>query len=151
MKRFFITFALLLLMSTSLLAAQPLDPREQAGKLASAIAVPLYGYDLATVASIIESMVKDTDAIRAVDILDSISEKVLFEAFKSDDNTIHSGEPIPETHKKELQLLIHSVVHEQEKIAELRLYFIPGDGGAVHLTGEERAWLATHRKIVVGG
>ena len=151
MKRFFITFALLLLMSTSLLAAQPLDPREQAGKLASAIAVPLYGYDLATVASIIEAMVKDTDAIRAVDILDSISEKVLFEAFKSDDNTIHSGEPIPETHKKELQLLIHSVVHEQEKIAELRLYFIPGGGGAVHLTGEERAWLAAHSKIVVGG
>ncbi len=149
MKRFFITFALLLLMSTSLLAAQPLDPREQAGKLASAIAVPLYGYDLATVASIIEAMVKDTDAIRAVDILDSISEKVLFEAFKSDDNTIHSGEPIPETHKKELQLLIHSVVHEQEEIAELRLYFIPGGEGAVHLTGEERAWLAAHPIIRV--
>jgi PAS domain S-box-containing protein len=148
MKRFFITFVLLLSISTRLLAAQLLDPMEQV-KLARAIAVPLYGYDLATVASIIEARMKDTDAIRAVDIVDAISKKVIFEAFKSDDNRIHTKEPIPEGYKKKLQLLIQSIVHEQEEIAEVRLYVRPLGGGAVHLTAEERTWLKEHPVIRV--
>jgi hypothetical protein len=149
MKRFLISFALFLSISNSLLAAQHHDPMEQAGKLASAIAVPLYGYDLATVTSIIESMVKDTDAIRAVDILDSISEKVIFEAFKSEDNTIHSGEPIPEALIKTLQPLIHPVVYGHEEIAELRLYVIPEGVGAVQLTPDERAWILANPELRV--
>lgn len=122
-----------------------LSTEEQASKLTSTIAASLYGYDLATVASIIEAGIKNTDAIRAVDILDSVSEKVIFEAYKSDDNTIHSEEPIPEAHKKNLRPFISPVIHEQEKIAELRLYVLPG----IKLSAAEEAWLETHPVIRV--
>jgi len=118
---------------------------EQASKLASSIAASLYGYDLATVASIIEAEIKDTDAIRAVDILDSISKKVIFEAYKSDENAIYSGESIPEAHKKDLRPFIFPVIHEQEEIAELRLYLLTN----TKLSAAEEAWLEAHPVIRV--
>jgi hypothetical protein len=122
-----------------------LSTEEQASKLTRAIAASLYGYDLTTVASIIEAEIKDTDAIRAVDIVDSISNQVIFKAYKSDDNSIHFGEPIPEADKKELRPFISHVIHEQEDIAELRLYVLP----SIKLSVAEKAWLEVHPVIRV--
>jgi PAS domain S-box-containing protein len=149
MKRFFLTPILLMATAMCLMAEQRYDPQEQADKIASAIAVPLYGYDLGSVASIIESLVNDADAIRAVEIFDSTSEEVVFEAHKKEDNTFLSGEPIPESQKKELQQLIHPIVYEQEEIAELRIYYILGEEGALELTAEERAWIRANPKVRV--
>ena len=137
MKRFFLLPILLIASATYLMAEQRLDPQEQAGKIASAITVPLYGYDLGTVASIIESMVNDADAIRAVEIFDSSSEEVIYEAHKQEDNTFLSGQTIPESQKKELQQLIHPIVFEQEEIAELRIYYLPGEEEALESTATE--------------
>ena len=96
MKRVFLTLILLLTTAMSLMAEQRLELQEQAGKIASAISVPLFGYDMGSVASVIKTMVSDHDAIRAVDIFDSNSESVIFEAYKTDANTFHSDEPIPQ-------------------------------------------------------
>jgi len=135
-----------------------LSTQKQASKLTSAIAASLYAYDLTTVASILEAGIKDIDAIRAVEILDSISEKVIFEAYKSDDNSIHSGEPIPEAHKKKLRPFISPVIHEQEEIAVLQLYVLPkiklsdADESWVkqNLSAEEQEWLAGNPVLHVG-
>ena len=137
MKRFFLIPILLIAAAISAMAEQRFDPQEQADKIASAISVSLYGYDLGAVSSIIEGMVTDADAIRAVEIFDINSEKVIFEAYKKEDNTLFSGEPIPQGQIKELQQLIHPIVHEQEKIAELRLYYLPGEEGALESTVTE--------------
>ena len=150
MKRFFLIPILLIATAMGLTAQQRLDPQEQARKIASAIGVPLFGYDLGSVASIIESMVNDADAIRAVEIIDSNSEEMIFEAHKKEDNTFLSGEPIPESRKKELQQLIHPIVHEQEEIGQLRLYYLPGGKDTIELTTEERAWIKAHPELSVG-
>ena len=113
MKRFFLILILLLASTMSLMADQKLDLQEQASKIANAISVSLYGYDMISVTSVIETMVSDNDAISAVDIFDSNSESVIFEAYKTDANTFHSDEPIPQGRIKELQQLIHPIVHEQ--------------------------------------
>jgi hypothetical protein len=102
------------------------------------------------VASVIKTMVNDNDAIRAVDIFDSNSESVIFEAYKTDANTFHSDEPIPQGRIKELQQLIHPIVYEQEKIGELRLYYIPDGKDALKLTAEERAWIKANPELQVG-
>jgi hypothetical protein len=75
------------------MADQQMELQEQANKIANAISVPLFGYDMGSVASVIETMVTDNDAIRAVDIFDPNSESVIFKAHKTEDNTFHSGHP----------------------------------------------------------
>jgi polar amino acid transport system substrate-binding protein len=150
LQRFFLTLILLLASTMSLMADQRLELQDQANKIANAISVPLFGYDMGSVASVIETMVTDNDTIRAVDILDSNSDSVIFGAYKKDDNTYHSGEPIPEGRIKELQQLIHPIVHEQEKIAELRLYYIPVGEDTLKLTAEERAWIQANPELRVG-
>jgi ABC-type amino acid transport substrate-binding protein len=146
MKRFFLIPILLIATAMWLMAEQRLDAQAQARKIASAIRVPLFGYDLGSVASIIKSMVNDADAIRAVEIIDSNSEEMIFEAHKNEDNTFLSGEPIPQSRKKELQQLIHPIVHEQEEIGELRLYYLPDGKDTLKLTAEEQAWIKAHPK-----
>ncbi len=149
MKRFFLTITLLLASTMSLMADQQSKLQEQASKIADAISVPLYGYDMGSVTSVIGTMVGDNDAIRAVEVFDSTSEEVIFEAHKKEDSTFLSGEPILENQKKELQLLIHPIVYEKEEIAELRLYYILGEEGAVELTAEERAWIKANPTLRV--
>jgi PAS domain S-box-containing protein len=150
MKRVFLTLLLLLAFTMSPMAAQQPDVQEQANKIANAIAVPLYGYDIHSVASIIKTMVNDNDAVRGVEIIDANSEAVIFGAYKTDDNTFHSGESIPEEQKKGLQQLVHPVVHEQEEIGELHLYYLPGGESALKLTAEERAWIRANPELKVG-
>ena len=53
MKRVFLTLLLLLASTMSPMAAQQPDAKEQANKIAKAIAVPLYGYDTYSVTSVI--------------------------------------------------------------------------------------------------
>lgn len=156
MKRFFLIPILLIATAMCLMAEQRFDPQAQADKIAGAISIPLYGYDLGSVASIIESMVNDADAIRAVNIFDINSEKVIFEAYKKEDNTLFSGEPIPQGQIEELQQLIHPIVHEQEEIAELRIYYLPHEAEALELTGTKapeykwgKAWWLIGVVIVV--
>ena len=149
MKRFFLIVILLLASTMSLMADQQLDLQEQASKIADAISVPLFGYDMGSVESLIETMVGNHDAIRVVDIFDSNSESVIFEAYKTDTNTFLSGEPIPQERIKELQQLIHPIVHEQEKLGELRLYYIPAGEGTPKLTDEERAWIKANPELRV--
>ena len=150
MKRVFLTLLLLLASTMSPMAAQQPDAKEQANKIAKAIAVPLYGYDTYSVTSVIETMVNDNDAIRAVEIIDANSEAVIFEAYKTDDNTFHTGKPIPEEQKNKLQQLVHPVVHEQEEIGELHLYYLPGGESDLKLTTEERAWIRANPELKVG-
>jgi polar amino acid transport system substrate-binding protein len=132
------------------MADQQMELQEQANKIANAISVPLFGYDMGSVASVIETMVTDNDAIRAVDIFDPNSESVIFKAHKTEDNTFHSDEPIPEGRIKDLLQFIHPIVHEQEKIGELRLYYIPDGGDTLKLTAEERAWIKANPELRVG-
>jgi len=80
MKRLFLTLILLLASTMSLMADQLLDLQKQANKIANAITVPLYGYDMGSVASVIETMVNDAEAIRAVEIFEPDSEEMIFEA-----------------------------------------------------------------------
>ena len=70
MKRFFLILALLLACPMSLMADQQLELERQADRIANAISVPLFGYDMGSVTSVIETMVGDNEAIRAVDIFD---------------------------------------------------------------------------------
>ncbi len=149
MKRFILIVILLWAATTSLLADQQLDLQEQATKIADAISAPLFGYDMGSVASMTKTMVANNDAIRAVDIFDSNSDSVIYEAYKRSDNTFHSDQRIPEEHLKELQQIIQPIVHEQEKIGELRLYYIPGEEGALSLTAEERAWIKANPRLNV--
>ena len=144
MKRYFLTLILFLTVAMSAMAAQEPDVQEQANRIAAAISVPLYGYDIRSVTSVIETMVKDNHAIRAVEIIDANSESVIFQAYKTNDNSFHSGEPITSEQKQELQQLIHPVVHEQEEIGNLRLYYLPGEESTIKLSTEERAWINAH-------
>ena len=82
MKRFILALILFLASTMSPMADQQLDLQEQANKIANAIAVPLFGYDMGSVASVIKTMVNDNDAIRAVEIIDANSESVIFKAYK---------------------------------------------------------------------
>ena len=150
MKRFFLIPILLMATAMCLMAEEHFDLQKQADKIASAIAVPLYGYDLDSVASIIESLVNDADTVRAVEIFDTTDEEVVFEAHKKEDNAFLSDEPIPESLKKELQQLIHPIVHEQEEIGKLRLYYMPDGKDIVKLTAEERAWVKANPTLRVG-
>ena len=149
MKRFFLILALLLACPMSLMADQQLKLERQADRIANAIAIPLFGYDMGSVASVIETMVGDNEAIRAVDIFDPNSESVILAAYKKGDDTFQSGEKIPEEIRKGLRQIVQPIVHEQEKIGELRLYYILGEEGTLELTAEELAWIRANPKVRV--
>jgi polar amino acid transport system substrate-binding protein len=138
-----------LVSTMSLMASQQADLQEQANKIANAISVPLYGYDMGSVASVIETMVSDIDAVRAVEIFDSSSDSIIFEAYKTGADTFISGESITEGRIKELQHLIHPIVHEQEEIGKLRLYYMPAGEDTLKLTAEERAWIKANPELRV--
>jgi hypothetical protein len=134
----------------SLMAEQRSDLQEEAGKIASAISVPFYGYDMGSVASVLETMLSDIDAVRAVEIFDSSSDSVIFKAYRTGAKTFISGESITEGRLQGLQQLIHPLAHEQEKIGELRLYYKPNGKDTLKLTAEERAWIKAHPELRVG-
>ena len=150
MKRYFLILILILVVAMNAMAAQETDLQEQANKIANAISVPLYGYDIHSAGSVIETMVNDIDAIRAVEIIDANSESVIFKAYKSDDNTFHTDQPIPEEQKKSLHHLTRPVVHEQENIGKLLLYYQTGAESGLNFTAEERAWIRENSKLKVG-
>ncbi len=150
MKSFLVTIILFLLTVTCLFADQRVEIREHADKVANAIAVPLYGYDLVSVASVIKSMLKDNDTVRAVDIVDTNSETIIFEAYKADNNIFHTNKPIPENQKKELKQFIHPLVYEDEDIGKLRLYYILYPKNATWLTAEELTWIKKNPVLRVG-
>jgi hypothetical protein len=150
MNRFILTLMLTLATTMSLMAEQRSDLQEEAGKIASAISVPFYGYDMGSVASVLETMLSDIDAVRAVEIFDSSSDSVIFKAYRTGAKTFISGESITEGRLQGLQQLIHPLAHEQEKIGELRLYYKPNGKDTLKLTAEERAWIKAHPELRVG-
>ena len=83
MKRVLLTLMLMLITATILIAGQSQEIQGLANKIADAIAVPLYSYDLNSVASVIEIIAKDDESIRAIDLVDANSEEVIFTGFKS--------------------------------------------------------------------
>ncbi|MBW1751421.1 MAG: transporter substrate-binding domain-containing protein, partial [Deltaproteobacteria bacterium] len=121
-----------------------------ADKIGNAIAAPLFHYDMKTVASIISSMVADSETIRAIELIDNTSESILFAAYTTEDNQLHSGKNIPAEQKNALHKLSHPVTHEQEEIGLLQLHYKSGGVNSLNLTSEERAWINSHPKVKLG-
>ncbi len=151
MKRVLITLLLLLLTATSLTAVQSPDLKGRADKLARAISVPFYSYDMDTVALVIETLTRDNESIRAVDLVDANSEKVIFAGYKRDDDSFLADVPIPDVLKSELQLFTIPVLLEQENLGLLRLYYRDVEAiSFVSLTSEELAWFKANPEIIIG-
>ena len=149
MKKTLLTIVLLLAAATNLMSAQKPDMQGQAEEIANAITTPLYNYDIDSVTSIVKTIAGDNDIIRAIDLIDSNSNDVVFAAYKTDDNTYTQAEP-PENFTNDLYVATASVVYEQEKIGDLRLYYLPFLATvAVDLTDEERNWITEHPEIRV--
>ena len=123
--------------------------KARAEKISRAISIPLYGYDLDSVASVLQTMVTDDDVIHAADILDSNSDSVILELLKGDYGTVKLKEPIPEKLKLSLRQIVHPVIHDGEEIAKLRLYVVPDAQHGFQLTAEERAWIKSNPRIRV--
>lgn len=151
MKRVLLTLMLMLITATILIAGQSQEIQGLANKIADAIAVPLYSYDLNSVASVIEIIAKDDESIRAIDLVDANSEEVIFTGFKSTNDSFIVAEPIPDKLKMDLQLFTLPVVHKQEDLGLLRLYYRDVEvASSMNLTTEERAWLRTKPEIFIG-
>ena len=84
-------FIALLVVCNSTWANQRSKLENQAENMAEAISVPLYGYDLNSVNSVLASMVKDSRVIKAIRLVDSNSDSAIFEATKSDDGKLVKG------------------------------------------------------------
>jgi ABC-type amino acid transport substrate-binding protein len=132
------------------MAADQNNIQKQADKIGRAIAGPLYNYDVKSVASVISSMVDGNEAIRAVELFDTTSESILFEAYKTGDNQLHINKSIPAEQREALQKLSHPLVHEQEEIGVLHLYFTLSGENLLNLTAEEQAWIKANPEIRVG-
>ncbi|MBW1750684.1 MAG: transporter substrate-binding domain-containing protein, partial [Deltaproteobacteria bacterium] len=150
MKRILLTLILILTTAANIAATEQTDIQKQAAKIGSAIAGPLFNYDEKSVASIISSMVDDNETVRAIELFDNTSGTIIFEAFKTDDNQLHTGKDIPTELREALQKLSHPLVHEQEEIGVLHLYYKVSVESSLNLTAEEQAWIKANPKIRVG-
>ncbi|NOQ40903.1 MAG: transporter substrate-binding domain-containing protein, partial [Desulfuromusa sp.] len=151
MKRVFITLILLLMTATSLMAGQSQNLQGRAENLARAISVPFYSYDLDTVASVTETLIEDSESIRAVDLIDANSGEVIFAGYKRDDDSFLVDVPIPDALKSELQLFTIPVLYKQENLGSLRLYYrVTEKIVAAALSPEELEWIKDNPVITVG-
>jgi polar amino acid transport system substrate-binding protein len=150
MKRILFTLILILTTAANIAATEQTDIQKQAVQIGNAIAGPLFNYDNKSVASIISSMVDGNEAILAIELFDSTSESILFEAYKTDDNQLQSGKEIPMELREALQKLSHPLIYEQEEIGILHLYYVGVVESSLDLTAEERAWITKNPEIRVG-
>ena len=151
MRRVLSIILLLLLSVASSIASSQQNIEEHAAQISNAIAVPLYSYDLSSVASVVESIVTDEDAIRAVDLVDVNSEKVIFQGYKNDAGSFVKKAPIPDQIKPGLQEFSIQVVHEQEDLGLLRLYYrVTEKRVAADLSPEELEWIEKNPIVTVG-
>ncbi|MBW1751434.1 MAG: hypothetical protein JRJ37_12300, partial [Deltaproteobacteria bacterium] len=145
-----LTLILVFCTAANIMAAEQNDIQKKADKIGIAIAAPLFNYDMKTVASIISSMVADSETIRAIELIDNTSESILFAAYTTEDNQLHSGKNIPAEQRNALQKLSYPITHEQEEIGLLQLYYKSGGENLLNLTAEERAWINSHPKVKLG-
>ena len=149
MKQIFFAFILLLVSATNLTAGQQQDLQVHAGRIADAIATSFYAYDMHAVTSVIRTIVNDDISVRGVELVDTNSGSIVYEAFRGGDNDFHPNMPVPETEKEGLQEVTRAVVHDQEEIGLLRIYYKPA-ADSLGLTSEEHAWIAAKPKVRVG-
>ncbi len=150
MKHTLLTLILILATAANIMAAEQSDIQKEAGKIESSITGPLFNNNVKSAASIITTMLEANKAIRAIELFDTTSESILFETYKTDDNRLQSGKDIPTELKKALQKLSHPLIHEQEEIGILHLYYKGGEESSLNLTTEERAWIKENPEIRVG-
>ncbi len=151
MRRVLFVILLFLMCVTSSLANSSQNIEEHAAQISNAIAVPLYSYDLSSVASVVESIVTDEDAIRAVDLVDVNSEEVIFQGYKNDAGSFVKEAPISDQMKSDLQQFSMQVVHEQEDLGLLRIYYrVTEKRAAAGLSPEELEWIEKNPIVTVG-
>ena len=151
MRRVLSIILLLLLFVASSIASSQQDIEGYAAQISNAIAVPLYSYDLSSVASVVESIVTDEDAIRAVDLIDVNSEEVIFQGYKNDAGSFVKETLTPDQIKSDWQQFSIQVVHEQEDLGLLRLYYrVTEKRVAADLSPEELEWIEKNPIVTVG-
>ena len=115
-------------------------------------AVSLYNYDDVTLKNLINQFIIQNDAIKAIEVLDTVNKTVFYKVYKKDRELIEN-KSLPKEYKN-LTPIKKDIIYNSQKIGEIIAYVtkITIDKiKSVVLTLREKEWIDKHPLIIVGG